>query len=81
MEADLVAVLGHFIRIELLDGKAVADDENLLVGGLVDSLGAMRLVAFIETRFGITVPASDMRVKNFKTIVAVACYVQGRVAS
>jgi Acyl carrier protein len=69
-----------FITEELLGGREIAADENLLLSGLVDSLGVMRLVAFLERRFGISIPARDLKLANFATLEAIAGYVARRQA-
>lgn len=70
----------RFIESELLSGHPVEDDEDLLVGGSVDSLGVMRLVAFIETTFALRVPAGDVRLPNFATVDAITAYLERRTA-
>ena len=55
--------LSDYIREELLDGRIYRDlkeDDDLLTTGLVDSLGMMSLVTFIEDEFGIRVPPEDV---------------------
>lgn len=69
-----------FIQGELLAGRAVEDDEHLLDGDGIDSLGVMRLVTFIEAQFGMRVPAGDVRLPNFATLDAIARYVERRTA-
>ena len=60
----------EFIRSELmLDGGA----ENLsvdsqLLNGVVDSLGLMQLVAFLEEEFEIEVDDSDISKEYFSTV-------------
>ena len=66
--------LKSYIETDLLSGHEVEPGEELLLSGLVDSLGVMRLIAFIETRFGIRVPAGDMKLQNFRSIDAIATY-------
>jgi acyl carrier protein len=50
--------LKHFIAAELMyaDDDALSSDEPLLGSGIVDSLGIMRLVSYIEEEFGVVVP-------------------------
>jgi acyl carrier protein len=67
-----------FITTSLLQGKPVADDEDLLLSGLIDSLGVMRLVRHLETSFGITVPPEDVIIEHFATVNDIAAYVQAR---
>ncbi len=69
-----------FIETDLLSGRRIESGENLLLSGLVDSLGVMRLVAFIESRFGFKVPAGDVKLANFETLEAIVGYVAARTA-
>lgn len=74
-------VLRTYIREELLDGRIYADltdDDDLLTSELVDSLGMMTLVTFIEDRFGIRVPPEDVTIESFSTISAIVSYLEGR---
>lgn len=55
--------------------ELVADDD-LLNSGLIDSLGIMRLIAFIENEFGMKIPPQDMVIENFMSVEAIATYIQ-----
>lgn len=71
--------LAKFISQDLLDSEElVAFDENLLSDGMVDSLGMLRLIAFIEAEFGIRVPPQDFTIENFRTINVLGDYLDGR---
>ncbi len=52
--------------------------EDLLGSGLVDSMGLMRLIAFIEKEFDIKVPPTDMVIENFANVEAISNYVANR---
>lgn len=69
-----------FITRDLLMDPALAlgDADELLLSGLVDSLGAMRLVAHLETAYGIKVPAEDVLLEHFESIDAIAAYLGRR---
>ena len=56
-------------------------DDNLLIGGLVDSLGIMRLISFIEQSFKIRVPPEDVTIQHFRSIRVIAEYVDSRVTT
>ena len=75
--------LAEFVRNELLHGRKVAltNDADLLGAGIVDSLGILRLVAFIEDRFGVKVPDEDVVFENFQSIGAMAGYLSQRQAA
>ena len=69
--------LRQFLSDEIvIDGTEIRDDEDLLLSGLVDSMGMMRLIAFIEEREGIRVPPQDVTIENFATIDAMVAYLE-----
>lgn len=71
-----------FIREELLDTDEALDaDENLLADGMIDSLGMMRLVAYIEAEHAIKVPPQDFTIENFRTVALIVRYLQGQGVS
>lgn len=71
--------LQQYISEELLNGRMqVEPDDDLLVGEIIDSLGMMRLVAFIEATFNITVPLEDITIQNFRTIEMIDEYLTRR---
>jgi acyl carrier protein len=79
---EYIGALRDFIRQELLHGRSVKlDDElDLLSEGVIDSLGILRMVAFMEERFGVKVPDEDVVFENFQSVRAMADYVAQRKA-
>ena len=79
-----IEVLKKYVTKELLNGRAnqqLNNDDNILTTGLIDSLGIMRLVAFIEEEFSTQVPPEDVTIDNFRTIGHIANYLQERSAA
>jgi len=70
-----IAPLKDYISTTLLEGRAIANDENLLLSGLLDSLGVMSLVAFVEQHYGFAVPFDDVVIENFASLDAMASYI------
>lgn len=71
----------EFIVTELMheDGAvALADDESLLERGVLDSLGLLQVLAFLEQEYGFTVQDPDIIPENFESISAIATYVDRR---
>lgn len=65
-----------FISTELLETDEPVDrDENLLSEGMVDSLGMLRLVAFIEANFQVKVPPQDFTIEHFRNAGVLSDYV------
>jgi len=63
--------------IQQADFKLAAK-EDLLGGGLVDSLGVMRLISFIEQTWQASVPPEEVTIENFGTVEAISSFLTGR---
>jgi len=64
--------LRDFIFEELVfvaDPKQFSDEDDLLEAGL-DSMGIMRLIMFIEDKYGITLPDTEIEPDNVQTFNA-----------
>ena len=44
------------------------DDEPLLTNNIIDSLGSLRMIDFLETAFPLTIEDTDMLPENFQTL-------------
>jgi len=72
-----------YITSELTNGPL--DDEleagdDLLGGGILDSMGMMKLILFIENEFGVKVPPEDMVIENFMTVNHITTYLENNKA-
>ena len=70
-----------YIEKELLNGQpgsGPGPQEDLLGSGLIDSIGIMRLIAFIERQYDLKVPYEDMTIENFMTVEAIVQYLEKR---
>lgn len=77
---ELRETLRRFIAEELVsDETPLGLDDSLLADGMVDSLGAVRLVAFVEERFGFQIPPEDLVMENFATVNRLAGYLESRI--
>lgn len=73
-------IVQTYISDVLLNGRMqVEPDDDLLVGEIIDSLGMMRLVAFIEDTFKIKVPLGDITIQNFRSVETIDKYLAGRL--
>ncbi|MGI9318789.1 MAG: acyl carrier protein [bacterium] len=65
-----------YIQIELLnDQQTITPDQDLLISGLIDSIGVMRLVGFIEREIEKTIPPKDITLENFGSVNLIASYI------
>ena len=74
------AAIRGYVVDELLSGKNIGDKDELLLSGLVDSLGVMRLVVYLERTYSIQIPPDDVTIDNFTTIEAISSYMERRTA-
>lgn len=73
----------QFILSDLIkDGSATEldNDENLIDSGVVDSLGIMKLVAFLEKSFKIAVSDDEILLDNFETIDAISGFLSSKTS-
>jgi len=44
------------------------DDEPLIASGIVDSLGVLRILAFLDEAFGIDLSGDEIKLENFRSV-------------
>nr|WP_302477837.1 acyl carrier protein [Ruegeria arenilitoris] len=55
-----------------MDGRQVSTTQELLLSGILDSLGVMTLVAFLETEMKIQIPTEKITFENFSSVEQVS---------
>jgi acyl carrier protein len=63
-----------FVREDLIgssDPNAIDENEPLIDGGYIDSMGLMQLTTFIEERTGVRVPDDEVVPDNFQTVASI----------
>jgi acyl carrier protein len=75
---DRKAALTKYIKSEIMHNSNARLDENedLLSAGILDSLGILQLVVFINSTFGIEVPDGEVVYENFHSVNAMVDYLQ-----
>jgi len=69
-------IILEYIQQNLLKGRVtnLGMDDDLLDSGILNSLGILQLVAFIDERFGFQIPDEDVVYENFNSVQAIASY-------
>lgn len=69
-----------YITTTLLEGRsdAIAQDQDLLMTGILDSMNVMKLAAYLEEKCDFAIPAHDIVLENFSTIEQMHAYLTGR---
>lgn len=61
------------------ESATLSDDTSFLAEGVIDSMGAMELVAFVESEYKIKVEMSEVVVKNFDSISKLSDFVRRKL--
>jgi acyl carrier protein len=75
MTDDIKTVIKDFIIKEFLPGEdpsELTDTTPLITGGVLDSIATLKLVMFIEERYGITLQAHEVDPEHLDTISQIA---------
>jgi acyl carrier protein len=59
--------------------NSVDPEENLLTQGIIDSMGILKLVSFMENKFGIKINNEDIVPENFQTINDLKVFVENKI--
>lgn len=80
---DVKEIIRQFVLVTHLPGesaKNLRDDTPLQASGILDSLGALGLVSFVEERFGISLDLAETTVDRFDRIEEIATAVMRKQA-
>jgi acyl carrier protein len=79
MTTALSEALTRFIQEEIVFDDVVVDgDLDLLLTGIVDSLGVIRITHWMEETTGVVVDPGDVTLENFQTVDKMAAYLDSR---
>ncbi len=68
-----------FKNLYYAEGSSIADEDSFLETGVVDSMGVMELVAFVQSEFGLAVAQHEIVVENFDSIRKLADFVRSKL--
>lgn len=49
----------------------IAEDEPLMESGIVDSLGVLKILGFLDESLGLDLSSEEVKLENFRTIVTI----------
>lgn len=61
--------------VSWLRDRGQVSEEDLFEAGVLDSMGLLELIAFIEEEFEVSLDATQMNVNNFRTISQIVALV------
>jgi acyl carrier protein len=74
-------IIERFVVDELMMANSqtkIDHDQSLVSNGVIDSLAILRLIAFVEEKFGIKVEDEELVPENFETINIIKHFVESR---
>ena len=74
MAEDIQKTVKDYILKEFLPGEdpnELTETTPLITGGILDSIATLKLVAFIEERYAITLAAHEADVEHLNTIATI----------
>ena len=82
-----VSVIEHDVRHFVVENfildqspEALAGDASLTQTGVLDSMGVLELIAFLEERFCLQVPDEDTLPANLDSVDSIVAYVGRRLS-
>ena len=63
-------------EVSLDPSHEITTETDLLLTGLVDSLGVVQIVGWIEDELGIVIDPLDVVLENFQTVGAMLAYLE-----
>lgn len=63
----------RFIETDVVgkDDASIEPEQSLLDDGLMDSIGLLRVIAFVESETGVRIPDARVTPTNFESVVAI----------
>lgn len=67
----------NFIATEICGGNCepIADSDLLIDQGIIDSMGIIVLLGFLEEKFAVTIEGDELLPENFATLAAISTLV------
>jgi acyl carrier protein len=78
---DTETAIERFILDEILLGsakKGLDPSESLILSGILDSLGLLRLIAYVEKEFGILIEDGEVIPENFESIETINRFIANK---
>ena len=68
---EIKSIVKSYILQQFLPGESpdsLDDETKLFTGGIIDSLGSLKLVSFLDDRFGVSFEAHEVDVDHLDTL-------------
>lgn len=69
----------RYIKDEINYSKSFDPHTNIIEEGIIDSMGILSLVSFLETKYGIEIDLEEINADNFATVKKIAQFVMASI--
>jgi len=77
-------MIRNFIVSTIIDdsngSNNLKDTDTLLESGILDSLGIMKLLSFLEEKFSVSLESGELMPENFETVKSIASLIESKMA-
>lgn len=75
------AIKDFILRDIIRDGgvRTLAANDNLIDSGVINSLGIMKIVNFLESNYTISISDDEILLDNFESLAAITKFVDGKL--
>jgi acyl carrier protein len=80
-ESDIKAAIKEYILREFLPGESaesLGDETPLISGGILDSIGTVKLIVFLEERFGVQIDPYEMDADHLNLLPDIVSLVEAK---
>lgn len=84
MTGAIVNRVREYVKATFLYTRADAelgDDDALIGAGIIDSMGVMELIEFLEAEFGIAIRDEEITEENLGTLATISVFVEAKRAT
>ncbi len=72
-------IRGFILENFMFGEKSLKDDDQLFESGIIDSLGFIKLLTFIERTFNISINMSEITIDKFSTINEIVTTIESKI--
>jgi len=76
----MINIIKEYIaQASIEDVKSIKVDTSIFDSGLLDSMGLLFLIEFLNDEFGVEVNDEELNPKNFESINSIVSFVEGKL--
>ena len=68
-----------YIKKEFIVSENIEDDQSLTESGIIDSMGIINIIEYLESKYNIEIDDEDILQKNFGSINKIANYTKKKI--